>query len=435
MHTKINIRLRFTALIILISLCCFSALFAQSDIESKTTALFGDSQIFWTRNYVGYMDEVHRADLCLAFDGFNCRGYMVYSSSETEYLLEGSLQSSKFNFVEKYQNVPSAYLSGFLEDNNIVLEWNSIDDKSSFAGVFTLVTDSPLPAANPIIVRTYTGSLDNQSVAIRLTEQHARMKGEISFADDTSQRLIGVQNADNSLSLQNQSAGYKFKLHNISDNNYQANFILPGEASASDLNLSLENELNSRSIAYLSHSTMVKCILPSMNGAFDQEIDRLVDDWTLDIERNKIRQNNNRFENRAEIWFEIDEYSKEYLSGVLYYSSTWKKDVSSKSFSYDRRSREIIAVAPFLRGSEKWDRIIRKKLIAAKELNAAEDQAEYRNWINNVSLIDPILCAKGLRFHTERSNVYGQASIVLPWAALTPSFLSPSKLTKLKKLK
>ena len=418
----------------MITLGCYRALFAQPEIESKTKALF-DTPVKWMKNYTGYIDDVHEVTLCLAFDGFNCCGYMQYSSSETEYLLEGSLQSSKFSFLEKYQNAPSGYLAGTLLGETITLEWNAIDELTSFSGVFSLANAQYLSAPNPITVFSYTGTLDMQSVSLRLTRQSTGLVGEMMFADGTAQQIRGTQSADNSWNLENVSAGYNFRLINTKGDSYEANYILPGDEHAADLTMSLLGQVNARSTAYLSHHTMIKCLLPSFQADFDQLIDRMVDDWTLDIERNKDKIASNRFAQRADIWFEINEYSDAYLSGILYYSSSWKKDVSSKSFSYDRASKDMVSVSPFLKGSSKWENIVREKLIAAKKMNETQDQVPYEKWINKVTLIEPMLCANGLRFHTEKSSVFGQASIMLPWTALTPTFLTPSKLTKLKKRK
>ncbi len=121
-------------------------LFAQTQMEKEVLRLF-DTPITWLHDYEGQIDEAHPATLCLAYDGFNCRGYLQYEASKTTYLLEGSLQAGDFVFLEKFENIPSGYYKGNLKDENISLEWTAIDDKQSYEATFDKVS---ITQSNPI---------------------------------------------------------------------------------------------------------------------------------------------------------------------------------------------------------------------------------------------------------------------------------------------
>lgn len=120
-------------------LCCTGHLFSQTETEKSVMQLF-DTPISWLKSYKGQIDNTHPVKLCLAFDGFNCRGYLDYDESDTRYLLEGSLQSSQLVFLEKYNNVPSGYLNGKFSAEEIDLEWVAIDESKAFEAHFTRVS-------------------------------------------------------------------------------------------------------------------------------------------------------------------------------------------------------------------------------------------------------------------------------------------------------
>lgn len=137
--------------------CAINLLCAQTQMEKEVLRLF-DTPITWLHTYEGQIDEVHTAQLCLAFDGFNCRGYLQYDESETTYLLEGSLQAGDLVLLEKFENVPSGYYKGRLENEYISLDWTSINDKQSYMSSFYKITTT---STNPKEVDvTEKGSLN-----------------------------------------------------------------------------------------------------------------------------------------------------------------------------------------------------------------------------------------------------------------------------------
>ncbi len=326
--------------------CCVGTLCAQTTMEKEVMALF-DTPITWLRHYEGQIDEVHPAKMILAFDGFNCKGYMQYSDSETHYLLEGSLQSSQFVFLEKYQNVPSGYINGNLDGEKIVLDWTSVDDKQIFTAHF-------------------------ERLAVINVNHH----------EDLSVTDKGALN-----------------VHRIS--------------------------------SYIDHNTIIKTDIPTLNEDFDNHINQLVSDWNIEIERQKLKPSKDRFSNKAETWFKITELSDKYFSGHIHFTSSWNDKVNSLSFSYDRENERFINTSAYFKSTEKWEDSVKDRMLKTKPFG--DSDIVYENWIENVSLLDPVLCDIGIKISTEKSSVFGQVETLMRWENVSSDLISPAKLKKMKR--
>ncbi len=89
--------------------------------------LFSPSaQIEWNRFYQGTIASVHDCELQLAFDGFNCKGFLNIPSSEEAFVLEGSLEDGNLQLVEKYKGQAASYVNGKIKENKIQLSWQPI---------------------------------------------------------------------------------------------------------------------------------------------------------------------------------------------------------------------------------------------------------------------------------------------------------------------
>jgi hypothetical protein len=326
-------------------ICVANILFAQTLMEKEVLKLF-DTPITWLHNYEGHIDEVHSAKLCIAFDGFNCKGYLQYADDETTYLMEGSLQAGDLVLLEKFENVPSGYYKGRLENENISLDWTSIDEKQSY-------------------------TLSFNKVSITQSKQKEN--------DLTEKRPLNVHNKS----------------------------------------------------SYIDHFTIVKKDIPRLNEDFDKEIEKLLSDWNKEIERNKTKISKDRFENKAELWFQITELSDKYFSGYINYSSSWNDKVKTVSFNYDRELEKYINTYEYFKPTAKWEESVRQSFVEANQrMEEAEDKI---NWMKNVSLLNPVLCDLGVKVKTESSSVFGQVEYLIPWANLTSDKISPAKLKKMKK--
>ncbi len=329
----------------LMLICAVNFLFAQSLMEKEVMKLF-DTPITWLHNYEGHIDEVHSAKLCVAFDGFNCKGYLQYADAETTYLLEGSLQAGNLILLEKFENVPSGYYKGRLENETIALDWTSIDDKQSYAASF-----------------------DKKSI---------------------------TQSAQKEVDLREKRP---LNVHNKS--------------------------------SYIDHSTIIKKDIPRLNEDFDKEIEKLMSDWNKEIERNTTKKSKDRFENKAEVWFQITELSDKYFSGYINYSSSWNDKIKTVSFNYDRELNKYIHTSDYFKPTAKWEAGVKQRIVEANQkMGESEDKI---NWMKNVSLLNPVLCDLGIKVKTERSSVYGQPEIFIPWANISSDKISPAKLKKMKK--
>ena len=329
----------------LMFICAANVLFAQTFIEKEVLKLF-DTPIIWLHNYEGHIDEVHSAKMCIAFDGFNCKGYLQYADDETTYLVEGSLQAGALVLLEKFENVPSGYYKGRLENNNISLDWTSIDDKQSYAVSFDKIS------------LTQSGQKE---------------------VDLTEKRPLNVHNKS----------------------------------------------------SYIDNFTIIKKDIPRLNEDFDKAIEKLLIDWNKEIERNKTKNSKDRFENKAELWFQITELSDKYFSGYINYSSSWNDEIKTVSFNYDRELEKYINTSDYFKPIAKWEDSLRQKFV---EVNQRMEESEDKiNWMKNVSLLNPVLCDLGVKVKTERSSVFGQAEYLIPWANLSSDKISPAKLKKMKK--
>jgi len=331
----------------LMLICCVNSLWAQTDLEKQVMGLF-DTPITWLHNYEGILDEAHPVQMCLAFDGFNCRGYIQYPENDTPYLLEGSLQSSEFVFLEKYKDRPSGYINGKLLGDEIKLQWTSIDDTHSF--------DANFEKMSPLV-----------------------NKEEI---DVTAKGVLNVH----------------------------------------------------KKSAFLNHQTMMKMDIPTLDETFDNQMALLLMDWNQEIKRYQKKPSQNRFANKAEIWFDIKELSDKYFSGFVYMTSSWGEKINTISFSYDRKHEKLIKTNSFFKSKEKWEASIKERMMQiAQKSESKIDNERYANWIQNNALLGPVVCDLGIKISSQKSTIFGQIEVLKPWKSLTSDFISPSKLNKLKR--
>lgn len=423
--------LRWKYCFLLALLCYFGTALAQSDLELKTAQLLS-SPITWVKQYDGIIDGVHAANLCLAFDGINCKGYMTYLSSDIEYLLEGTLQNDKLVLLEKYKDLPSGYIKGKYNLDEVELEWKSIDESESYKAYFT---SNDTQKANVPDALLFKGYLDEQSVNLTLQTYGQMGTGNLVFDEQKVEKLYAQFPNQGEIKIDNLTSGYSLRLVNTKEKKFEASFILPGSVMASQLNLEQIANLNSDQQEYISHSSKVEILLPNLDDNFNNQINSLTENWQLEIEKYKNVDSMVRFEHAARLWFELHTYNEEYLSGMLYYNATWNKEMKSKTFTYNRKENKMMDLAPFLKGSAKWERAVKERMLAGKELNNPVEEDHYKKWIDRVVLMDPILCDGGLEFLTESNSVFGQARTFISWEALSPLVISPSKLNKLRKIK
>ena len=104
--------------------------------------------IEWNRFYTGKIAGTHDCELQLAYDGFNCKGFLTINSSNEAFVLEGSLENDKLQLVEKYDGLPSSYINGSLKDNFIDLEWQAIGGDRVTEAFFVSRSDLNVKGSN-----------------------------------------------------------------------------------------------------------------------------------------------------------------------------------------------------------------------------------------------------------------------------------------------
>jgi len=418
--------------LVLILLQCLSPAIAQSDLEYKTAQLLS-TRITWVKQFEGHINGLHESTLCLAYDGINCKGYLIYDSSDTEYKLEGTLQDGNLVLLEKYKDQPSGYIDGQIKNDGIDLQWKSIDKSDSFHAHYTNKKENEKIVRAKVLV--FEGTLDEQAVKMTVQTDGHVGSGNLIYSEQKAEKLFAQFENEGDIQIENLTSGYAIRLVNARENQFEANFILPGSSEASDLHLMHRSSLDVVHLAYLSHNTKIEISLPSLDDTFEVAINGMIAAWQSEISKYQNNKSENRYGNSARIWFDLHSYNEEYLSGMLYYNSNWNKEMKSKTFTYKRKGNEMISLAPFLRGSAKWESKVKEKMLASKQLNNISEENQYKKWIERVVLMEPILCEGGLEFLTESNPVFGQARTFLTWEALSPLIISPSKLNKLRKTK
>lgn len=413
-------------------LCLSKHATAQSAIELQTAQLF-ENQITWIKHFSGRIDGVHAASLSLGFDGIHSKGFLTYTLSGEQYLLEGTLQNGDLVLLEKYNNQPSGYIDGSFDSQNIALNWKSIDGAANFQAVFW--DTQKVTEVDTMQLAVYAGVLDDQSVKLTLQKTGQTGVGNIIFANKEIEKLYATYISDRNVKVENLSSGYSFTLVNTKENQFESSFILPASSTASHLGLRHISTIDMKVEEYLSQYIDFEILLPSLDSTFDKAIQIFVQDWKLDMEKQKEKVGQSRFSNAARIWFEIESIHQDYLSGVVYYNSTWNKQVQSKTFTYNRPNSEMLSLAQFLKGSVKWEKAVKERMIAAKELNTSIEKDQYKKWIDRADIMEPILCEGGLQFLTESNTVFGQGSTFMSWDSLSPLVISSAKLSKLRKSK
>ena len=126
---------------------------AQSSKNINDLFLEGAS-LEWNRFYDGKIANAHDCELQLAYDGFNCKGFLTINSSNEAFVLEGSLENDVLQLVEKHKGLPSSYIKGRLKDNYIDLEWEAIGGDHVAEAYFISKSDLSIKGvSNPSFIK------------------------------------------------------------------------------------------------------------------------------------------------------------------------------------------------------------------------------------------------------------------------------------------
>lgn len=117
-----------------------TVIFSQE--KADIIALFSDANsIVWHKTFLGLIDELHPCKLNIAFDGYNCKGYLSFDSSKERMLLTGSIEDGKIEMVEKHNGLPTSYINGEIKGEELLLSIEPIGSETASVGLFRTNSD------------------------------------------------------------------------------------------------------------------------------------------------------------------------------------------------------------------------------------------------------------------------------------------------------
>ncbi len=110
----------------------------EAQVKAEVNRLFPpNTKLIWVKNYLGTINEAHDCALVLGFDGYHCKGYLSYNSSNEQYMLDGSIENDELEMVQRFNGLPNGYINGRLIANGLTLNIETIGTESVAFGTFT----------------------------------------------------------------------------------------------------------------------------------------------------------------------------------------------------------------------------------------------------------------------------------------------------------
>jgi hypothetical protein len=134
------------------------------------------------------------------------------------------------------------------------------------------------------------------------------------------------------------------------------------------------------------------------------------------------RQPESRFKNGYFGDFFITMYSRDLVSGFLYFYSNKSSDIETLPFIYDLKKEEFCELADLFRSGYDYPFFIRTYLENQKRKQGIGQNRLTREYLNNLSYSHYVLTDKGLLFLSDFNMLFGRRSILIPFTEFS-SFL------------
>lgn len=111
---------------------------AQGQQEDLSSLFANANELVWSRSYAGQVNSAHPCQLDMAYDGYNCKGYLHFKNNDETFFLTGSIEEGKIEMIKKHEGLPKAYVNGKIEGDLVYLSFEPIGSDLAAIGTFEL---------------------------------------------------------------------------------------------------------------------------------------------------------------------------------------------------------------------------------------------------------------------------------------------------------
>lgn len=394
------------------------------------------AELQWVKYFSGRLDDVSDVDISLGFDGKNCKGYLVYTDSKTRLRLDGTLTDSTSLKLREFSpaNEMSGYLRGTLLGKRLDAEW--INHNNTLG---SLLEAEEVPAGQ--IGLSHCG--DNKWVS-RYATTLASKRFEVVLSRGNNGLLVGSAwtEADNQTYLlrgaitENGSYLLDVKTHDGRPagqmsgtmrflQSFETNWQTPDRINQL-FNFYLKESLSVGCNEYADFASSYDMLYPKTKcSACNTWLEKQVNAWVATCKEHFAAQKlpakpANRASLRASGWADVSLWTDELFCGSLTFEESWNENPRSVSFNFDlKNGRDIAPNDLFIKNFDAKTWLAEYAGREAVKL-AAWSQPNARAWLQKEGFPLLLLRRDGLAMQTSFHPVFGQQTILIPYATLKP---------------
>jgi len=415
--------------------------FSQNSVveQNLRQAFDQPARVKWVRHYKGRIDDFNDIAVVLAFDGYFCKGQLLYLRSKEVFHLEGTLKGQLFQLKEiDSAGNESGFLAGTISGKAVEASWRNIDNSvgSQILMTETQSTDDfPVHCGDDKWVKIYAAKDGSSSIEMILQKgANNNLRGMI-FTEGLSFKLKGEIDSQNHflLDLKKGTGEVAGNLKGDFGNHRNFKASVSNENSEKKFTFKLKEQLSVACVEYADYTTNFDLTYPkAKNVAFNNWM-KSATEWWVNACRNfagKVKSGSpdphSRASERAFGWCDLEFYSPNLISGFLNFSATWKPSFKGISFNFDlKNGREITWTDLF---KEHFDRsfFINKVVKTAFKNHPLFSDTGFKKWIEQAEFSFFTIRKEGIVFSTDYNSLYGRQSLTVPFEELKPYLKSNS---------
>ncbi len=426
----------FTSIIV-ITFLTLQGIYAQKVYtKADVRALFKKStKNLWINYLSGTLDGRYVVDMIIGSDGKECKGLYTLRESGHTFFFEGldkdhSLKLAEFTVDDKNTGT----IMGHYDGEKLDAHWQNIAKNRTALLSLSIVNsfdDFQMPIELPHHwIRDFSGQIDGKEVNFTIKRNNDDYN--ISYLRDSIFETHLLKGKGLSVEIFN----IDFKDNLLSGKSLMVESSLPSRADivfkdengySSTLGLSLYYKMDFEEYAYVDFHTMLLCEKPKIDH---KKFDVWMQEEIYNFKEYSLKKHkklkygdlgiSQKWIHQADCWFEIDLYTKEWISGTIYYQSSLQKEVEKRAFIYDLKLSKLINVEDFF--NSKLDKILMLEKTIYQHI---ENEKSYKN-LDIESFKYATMNNEGFRYTTDFCPIYGEKSILIPFASIEQNLKNKS---------
>lgn len=393
----------------------------------------------WAKDYYGVLDNIHRIDMHISTNGKEYRGIINYQSTNTNFWLEGELQSDKsvrLAEIDSLNRITGSIVGTFgtvgIQNTGyegFTGEWVGVDDIQTYKIVFTKQRlDFPCYGMN---TRYFYTGMDDPSISITVHNDNSETTA-LLVSDD--QNILMQLSPVSVTKYTAETDGMDAELTlDISSKSPYIEWIQEGERQSERLKLLRTNEAYCKD--YTTYYSKIGLTYPATNDTdFESWFKSTTQDrWDELIKESKFEENTtgqfgtrDRFKYQGNITAVTDKISERLISGIITIQRSTIDSVVSIPYHYDVKRKKPVSL----------DDIAKKKTCLSCELASI---AKVIITSSDKKKLNPDLDfklftigVKGIVARTVWHPIYGQNKVVIPFD-IVEDYVNQRALKKLIK--